>query len=281
MSIEISAGAAAETRRTQWSRRARSCILRPRAHGHPVGRTRRMPTTPLPDDLLLSVVMPVYNERETLREITAAVRAVPIRKELILVDDGSRDGSREILDELAALPDVRTFKHPENRGKGAALKTGFEQAKGDVVVIQDADLEYDPNDYPVLLAPIQAGDADVVYGSRFLVDDRDPGRERDLFHHYLGNRVLTFVSNLFTGLNLTDMETCYKCFRREVLQDIVIKSRRFTVEPELTAKVAKKPVRIFEVPIRYRGRGYGEGKKIGWRDAVAAIWAIAKYRFVD
>jgi glycosyltransferase involved in cell wall biosynthesis len=235
----------------------------------------------LPEGFLLSVVMPVYNEQATLREITAAVRAVPIPKELILVDDGSKDDSPRILAELARLPDVRVFAHGQNRGKGAALRTGFEQARGQVVVVQDADLEYDPQDYPVLLAPILRGEADVVYGSRYLVDHRDPGRERDHFYHYFGNRVLTFVSNLFTGLNLTDMETCYKCFRREVLDSIVIRSRRFTVEPEFTAKVAKLPVRIHEVPIRYQGRKYSEGKKITWRDGIAAIWAIAKYRFVD
>ncbi len=235
---------------------------------------------PLPADFLLSVVMPVYNEQATLRAIVAAVRAVPIRKELILVDDGSKDGSRAILAELAALPDVRVIEHDQNRGKGAALRTGFAAARGAVVLVQDADLEYDPSDYPNLLAPILRGDADVVYGSRYLVDPRDPGRERDSFFHYFGNRVLTFCSNLFTGLNLTDMETCYKCFRREVLQDIVIESRRFTVEPEFTAKVARLPVRIHEVPIRYRGRKFSEGKKIGWRDGVAAIWAIMKYRFV-
>ncbi|MBL8725515.1 MAG: glycosyltransferase family 2 protein [Planctomycetes bacterium] len=224
--------------------------------------------------------MPVYNEQNTLRAIVAAVRAVPIPKEIVLVDDGSRDQSRSILRELAAAhPEVRVFEHAENRGKGAALRTGFEQARGTVVVVQDADLEYDPNDYPVLLAPILRGEADVVYGSRYLVDARDPERERDHFYHYFGNRVLTFVSNLCTGLNLTDMETCYKCFRREVLQDIRIQSRRFTVEPEFTAKVAALPVRIFEVPIRYRGRKYSEGKKITWRDGVAAIWAIFKYRF--
>ena len=235
-----------------------------------------------PPGFLLSVVMPVYNEQRTLRAIVDAVRAVPVPKELVLVDDGSQDGSREILDELAArCADVRVVKHERNQGKGAALKTGFQHARGDVVVIQDADLEYDPNDYLLLLQPILRGEADVVYGSRFLCDDRDPGRERDHFHHYLGNRVLTFVSNLLTGLNLTDMETCYKCFRREVLADIVVKSRRFTVEPELTAKISKRPLRIFEVPIHYRGRGYGEGKKIGWRDGLAALGAIVRYRFFD
>jgi glycosyltransferase involved in cell wall biosynthesis len=235
-----------------------------------------------PPDFLLSVVMPVYNEQRTLAAIVDAVRAVPIRKEIVLVDDGSKDGSRGILAGLAARhADVRVVEHARNMGKGAALKTGFQHARGDVVVIQDADLEYDPADYPLLLQPILAGEADVVFGSRFLVDDREPGRERDHFHHYLGNRVLTFVSNLFTGLNLTDMETCYKCTRRSVLDGIVVKSRRFTVEPELTAKLAKSDARIFEVPIHYRGRGYGEGKKIGWRDGIAALWAIARYRFAD
>ncbi len=224
--------------------------------------------------------MPVYNEEATLRDIVAAVRAVPIRKELILVDDGSKDASRTILAELAKLPDVRVFEHDQNRGKGAALRTGFAHARGEIVIVQDADLEYDPADYPVLLAPILRGEADVVYGSRYLVDERDPERERDHFYHYFGNRLLTFVSNLFTGLNLTDMETCYKCFRREVLDGIVIESKRFTVEPEFTAKVARKAVRVFEVPIRYRGRKYSDGKKIGWRDAIAAVWAIVKYRFV-
>jgi len=232
---------------------------------------------PLPADFLLSVVMPIYNEQATLREIVTAVRAVPIRKELVLVDDGSRDGTREILAELANLPDVRVLLHDVNRGKGAALRTGFAAARGEVVVVQDADLEYDPAQYPLLLAPIVRGEADVVYGSRYLVDDADATRERDSLHHYFGNRLLTFWSNLFTGLNLTDMETCYKCVRREVLQDLVIESRRFTVEPEFTAKIARLPVRIHEVPIRYRGRAYAAGKKIGWRDGVSALWAIVRY----
>ena len=229
---------------------------------------------------LLSVVVPVYNEMATLRAIVEAVRAVAIDKEL--VDDGSKDGRRALVPQLAAAFDnVRAVLHPQNMGKGAALKTGFEHARGQLVVIQDADLEYDPNDYHMLLAPILRNEADVVYGSRYLVDDRDPGRERDHLYHYLGNRFLTFFSNLFTGLNLTDMETCYKCFRREVLDTVTIKSRRFTVEPEFTAKLARLPVRIWEVPIKYRGRGYGEGKKIGWRDGVAALWAIVKYRWFD
>ena len=236
----------------------------------------------LPDGFLLSVVMPVYNEQATLREIVAAVRAVPIPKEIILVDDGSRDDSRAILADLsAAHGEIRVIEHDRNRGKGAALRSGFLEARGDAVIVQDADLEYEPDDYPVLLAPILRGEADVVYGSRYLIDDQDPGRERDQFYHYIGNRVLTFLSNLFTGLNLTDMETCYKCFRRDVLADIRIESRRFTVEPELTAKLAKKPVKIFEVPIRYHGRKYSEGKKITWRDGLAAVWAIVRFRFVS
>jgi glycosyltransferase involved in cell wall biosynthesis len=232
---------------------------------------------PLPADFLLSVVMPIYNEQATLREIVTAVRAVPIKKELVLVDDGSRDGTRAILAEFANLPDVRVLLHDVNRGKGAALRTGFAAARGEVVIVQDADLEYDPAQYPLLLAPIVRGEADVVYGSRYLVDDADTTRERDSLHHYFGNRLLTFWSNLFTGLNLTDMETCYKCVRREVLQDLVIESRRFTVEPEFTAKIARLPVRIHEVPIRYRGRAYAAGKKIGWRDGVSALWAIVRY----
>ena len=223
--------------------------------------------------------MPVYNERATLREIVAAVRDEPTRKELVLVDDGSSDSSTELLAELGRLPGVRVLRHDRNRGKGAALRTGFAAARGEVVIVQDADLEYDPKDYRVLLAPILRGDADVVYGSRYLVDDADPARDRDALVHYLGNRMLTFCSNLLTGLNLTDMETCYKCFRREVLAGITIRSRRFTVEPEFTAKIAKLPVRIWEVPIRYRGREYAAGKKIGWRDAIAALWAIVYYQF--
>lgn len=161
------------------------------------------------------------------------------------------------------------------------MRTGFAAALGDVVIVQDADLEYDPCEYPVLLAPVVRGDADVVYGSRYLVDDSDPMRERDAFGHYLGNRLLTFLSNLATGLNLTDMETCYKCFRKEVLEGLTIRSRRFTVEPEFTAKIARLDVRIWEVPIRYQGRKFTEGKKIGWRDAVAACWAIVRYRIAN
>ena len=228
---------------------------------------------------LLSVVIPVYNEIETLEKVVARVRAVPIDKEIVLVDDGSHDGSRELIAKLAAGdPRIRGFEHDRNRGKGAALKTGFREARGSIVVIQDADLEYNPMDYPALLKPIQEADADVVYGSRFLI--RDYARVH-LFWHYLGNRFLTFASNVFTGLNLTDMETCYKAFRREVLEDIEIKSKRFTVEPELTAKVARRRLKVYEVPISYAGRSYGEGKKITWRDGFAALWAIVRYRFAE
>jgi glycosyltransferase involved in cell wall biosynthesis len=228
-------------------------------------------------DLLLSVVIPVYNEAKTLDQVVARVRASPVPKEIILVDDGSTDGSREILDRLATLPGVRVLKHERNQGKGAALKTGFQVATGDVVIVQDADLEYDPAEYGRLLRPFREANADVVYGSRFLVGDY---ARVHLFWHYLGNRFLTFVSNVMTGLNLTDMETCYKAFRREVIQRIDIKSRRFTIEPELTAKVARMKLRIFEVPISYAGRNYSEGKKITWRDGIAALWAILKFRFV-
>ena len=230
------------------------------------------------NDLLISVVIPVYNEAATLEEVVRRVQQVPIRKEIILVDDGSTDGSREILGRLAEDPDIRALTHERNRVKGAALKTGFREARGDVVIIQDADLEYDPGDYKKLIRPFAEQRADVVYGSRFLVGDY---ARVHLFYHYLGNRLLTLLSNLFTGLNLTDMETCYKAFRRGVLDQIDIKSKRFTVEPELTAKIAKLKVRIFEVPISYSGRDYSEGKKITWRDGLAALWAIIKYRFVN
>jgi len=224
-------------------------------------------------------VIPVYNEIETLAEVVERVKAVPLAKEIILVDDGSRDGSRELIQRLAASdPSVRAFLHERNQGKGAALRTGFMQARGDVVLIQDADLEYNPADYPALLKPIQEANADVVYGSRFLI--REYARVH-LFWHYMGNRFLTFLSNIFTGLNLTDMETCYKMFRRDVIQRIDIRSRRFTVEPELTAKVARMRLKVYEVPISYAGRGYREGKKITWRDGLAALWAIVRYRFWD
>jgi glycosyltransferase involved in cell wall biosynthesis len=225
--------------------------------------------------LKLSVVIPVYNEEATLAELVERVQATPHDKELILVDDCSRDRSPEILRELEERYDnVRTFRHEVNRGKGAALATGFEQVTGDVVIIQDADLEYDPQDYPVLLRPIEEGNADVVYGSRFL---GGPYVRVHMFWHYVGNRALTLLSNCFTNLNLTDMETCYKVFRREVAEKLDIQSRTFAVEPEITAKVSRMKVRIYEVPISYAGRDYAEGKKIGPKDAVIALCAIVRW----
>jgi glycosyltransferase involved in cell wall biosynthesis len=227
----------------------------------------------------LSIVMPVYNEENTLEEIFRRVQATPYDKEIIAVDDASRDNSREVLNRLAQQYDnLRVFFHDKNQGKGAALRTGFAQVTGDVVVIQDADLEYDPVDYPALLDPIQKGLADVVYGSRLI--GAQPHRVL-FFWHYMGNRCVTFLSNMFTNLNLSDMEVGYKVFKAEVLKDIKISSNRFGVEPELTAKVARKGWRVYEVPIGYHGRDYSEGKKITWRDGIAAIYHILRYRFFD
>ena len=222
----------------------------------------------------LSVVMPVYNESATLREIVRRVGEVPLEKEILIVDDGSTDGTRDILRELDGRDGVRVFLQPSNQGKGAAVSVGFQHATGDVVVVQDADLEYDPMEYLKLLAPITQGHADVVYGSRFL----GGGARRVLyFWHTVGNRFLTLVSNMFTNLNLTDMETCYKMFRREVVQSMKFESRRFGIEPEITAKVARRGYRIYEVPISYYGRTYEEGKKIGWKDAFSALWTILRH----
>jgi glycosyltransferase involved in cell wall biosynthesis len=226
----------------------------------------------------LSIVMPVYNEERTLEEIVAAVLATPYEKELILVDDASRDSSKEIMARLADQhPEIRCFHHDVNRGKGAALATGFKEIRNDVVIIQDADLEYDPADYALLLRPIEDGKADVVYGSRFL-----GGKyvRVHMFWHYLGNRLLTLTSNIFTNLNLTDMETCYKVMKREVAEKLDIQSRTFAVEPEMTAKIAKMRVRIYEVPISYSGRDYDEGKKIGLKDAFIAVGAILRWHFL-
>ena len=223
----------------------------------------------------LSVVIPVFNEVDTVEQAVAAVRAAPVEDlEIILVDDGSTDGTRDVLRTKVEPAADRVLYHERNQGKGAALRTGFAAATGDLVVVQDADLEYDPQEYPRLIEPILAGRADVVYGSRFA----GGGSHRVLYYwHYLGNQVLTTLSNMLTNLNLTDMEVCYKVFRREILQKIRIEEDRFGIEPEITAKVAKLGCRIYEVGISYSGRTYHEGKKIGWKDGIRALWCIFKY----
>jgi len=223
----------------------------------------------------LSVVIPVYNERSTLRSVVERVLAVPLDLEVLCVDDGSRDGSPEILSELQSqYRQVQVFLQPRNLGKGAALRRGIQEATGDFVVIQDADLEYDPADYSLLLEPLIQGKADVVYGSRFL--GAAPHRVL-YFWHSVGNWFLTLLSNILTNLNMTDMETCYKVFRREVIQSIPLEEDRFGFEPEITMKIAKRRLRVFEVGISYWGRTYQEGKKIGWKDGMRALWCMVKY----
>ena len=225
-------------------------------------------------DPLLSVVMPVFNEAATIEEIIPRVLAVPIRIQLIVVDDGSTDGTREMLNRLREEHGFTLLLQPRNQGKGAALRRGFAEVRGDIVVIQDADLEYSPEEFPMLIELICDGRADVVYGSRFL------GRHRVfLFSHYLGNRLLTLVTNVLYNTMLSDMETCYKVMRTEVLRSMTLHSNGFGIEPELTAKIFKRGYRVYEVPITYDGRGYDEGKKIGWRDGVVALWVLLRYRF--
>jgi glycosyltransferase involved in cell wall biosynthesis len=225
---------------------------------------------------LLSVVMPVFNERATIEEIISRVLRVPIRTELIVVDDGSTDGTRDVLQALQRERGFRLVLQPKNQGKGAALRRGFQDVTGDLVVIQDADLEYSPEEYPGLIELICQGRADVVYGSRFL------GRHRVfLFTHYLGNRLLTLLTNVLYNTMLSDMETCYKVMRTEVLRSMTLKSNSFGIEPEITAKIFKRGYRVYEVPITYDGRSYDEGKKITWRDGVVALWVLLKYRFTE
>jgi glycosyltransferase involved in cell wall biosynthesis len=225
----------------------------------------------------LSVIIPVYNEELTLAEVIETVRKVPYEVEILVVDDGSTDRTREILEQYDDDPVVHVFLLEQNMGKGAALRRGFAEATGDVVIIQDADLEYTPDDYPTLLKPIEDGRADVVYGSRF---QGGPGRVL-YYRHTVGNRLLTFLSNILTDLNLTDMETCYKAFKREVIQNLILESNRFGFEPEVTAKLATmREVIIYEVPIHYHGRTYEDGKKITWKDGVSALWSIVKYNLL-
>lgn len=226
---------------------------------------------------ILSVVVPIYNERNSLEQALSRVEAVTISKEIILVDDGSTDGTRDLLTRYVDRPGYRVVLQPYNQGKGAALREGFRHATGSIVIVQDADLEYNPAEYPKLIQPILDDQADVVYGSRFT------GYPRRVlyFWHSVGNKFLTLVSNMLTDINLTDMETCYKAFRREIIQAMPLRSQRFGFEPEITVKVARAGYRIYEVPISYAGRTYAEGKKIGWKDAIDALWTLVYFRFLD
>jgi glycosyltransferase involved in cell wall biosynthesis len=231
--------------------------------------------TPL-DDPLLSVIMPVFNEKATVEEIVDRVLAVPVRIELIAVDDASTDGSQEILERLSREKGFRLLRQERNQGKGAAVRRGIEAATGDVIVVQDADLEYSPEEYPDLLDLIRKGKADAVFGSRFI------GRHRCfLFTHYLANLLLNLVTNVLYNTTMTDMETCFKAVRADVLKELNLKSDRFGIEPEITAKLFKRGARVYEVPITYEGRDYSEGKKITWRDGFPALWTLLKYRFTD
>ncbi len=224
----------------------------------------------------LSVVIPVYNEKETIKEILNRVRAVNLDKEIIIVDDFSTDGTRDILKELALKGEEKVFFHEKNMGKGAALRTGFEHVTGDYVIVQDADLEYNPEDYHKLLGPVLEGKTEVVYGSRFI-----GGHKSMSFHHWLGNKFLTFMTNILYNATISDMETCYKLFKTEVIEGIAIKSNRFNFEPEITAKILKQGIRIYEVPISYAGREFSEGKKITWIDGFSALWTLIKFKFKD
>ena len=240
------------------------------------GPCRQLGICPIPPGFLVSVVIPVYNEEQFIRVVVERVQAVPLPKEIIIVNDCSTDGTKAILDTLEG-GNIRVLHQPVNQGKGAALRLGFQHATGTVVLVQDADLEYDPAEYPRLIQPILDNRADVVYGSRFIGETH-----RVLYYwHSVANRTLTWLSNMFTNLNLTDMETCYKVFRREVIQNIPLRSNRFGFEPEITAKVARRGCRVYEVPISYSGRTYEEGKKIGLKDAFNALWCILRYRYFD